>query len=145
MATRASRRWRAAVAACFLAAAGCAPRQSALGVPYWREVLLESKSEKARLAALIWLLEADAIEGMTLDEVLSLVARIVDAVEVPVSVDAESGYEDAGETAAQIWSRGAVGVNLEDGELALDAAVENVRAARRAAPEIVINARTDAF
>lgn len=84
-------------------------------------------------------------EGLTLAEVSSLVRGIVDAVSVPVSVDAESGYEDAGETASELWSRGAVGLNLEDGRLALGAAVDNVRAVRRAVPGIVLNARTDEF
>src|SRR3954462_2243513 len=54
-------------------------------------------------------------EGMTFDELLTRVVQITDAVDVPVSVDIESGY---GEAPARLidglLGAGAVGLNIED-------------------------------
>lgn len=50
------------------------------------------------------------------DEMFAAVARIVRAVDVPVSADLEGGYGlPAKELAARVLDTGAVGVNLEDG------------------------------
>jgi 2-methylisocitrate lyase-like PEP mutase family enzyme len=88
-------------------------------------------------------------ERIPLDVHLDMVRRIVEAVDVPVSMDVEAGYGDAGETARRAIEVGAVGGNLEDGMRPLDdavAAVEAVlRAGRDAGIEFVLNARTDAF
>ena len=81
-------------------------------------------------------------------EMIGAVARIVRAVEVPVTADVEAGYEDAVDTARALLDVGAVGLNLEDfdGELVpLDRQIEKIRSIRAATPEIVINARTDIF
>src|SRR5271167_3681148 len=52
-------------------------------------------------------------------EMLQVVARIAGAVRVPVTADAEAGYgnrpEDAAQTAREVIEAGAVGMNLEDG------------------------------
>jgi 2-methylisocitrate lyase-like PEP mutase family enzyme len=94
------------------------------------------------------------------DEMLAVVARVAQAVKVPVTADVESGYgprpEDAARTAAAVIAAGAVGMNLEDSsdesdttlvELAL--AVEKIRAVREAGSKagvpLVINARTDVY
>ena len=49
---------------------------------------------------------------------LARVARIARAVKVPVTADVESGYggrpEDAAQTAREVITAGAVGMNLED-------------------------------
>ncbi len=94
------------------------------------------------------------------DEMLAVVRRIVDAVDVPVSADMEAGY---GETTAQVVESilraldvGVVGINLEDAAgaptdplLEVSAMVERVAAIREAADArgipLVINARTDSF
>jgi 2-methylisocitrate lyase-like PEP mutase family enzyme len=94
------------------------------------------------------------------EEMLSQVARIVRAVNVPVTADVEAGYgkrpEDAAQTARAVVATGAVGMNLEDAtgdperpliDLALQ--VERIRAAVSSATEtgvrMVLNARTDVY
>lgn len=63
---------------------------------------------------------ADAIgkedgEDMDFGHYLSITRRIVESVEVPVSVDVESGYGLPGdELARQVIATGAVGLNIED-------------------------------
>lgn len=94
------------------------------------------------------------------DEMLGVVRRIADAVEVPVTADVEAGYgtapEEVAETAKAVIAAGAVGMNLEDGaeenpeylaDLILQKeiilAVLGVAAATRV--PLVLNARTDIF
>jgi 2-methylisocitrate lyase-like PEP mutase family enzyme len=96
-------------------------------------------------------------EGMSFDELTARVAQIAGAVDVPISVDVESGY---GETPARIidglLSVGAVGLNIEDtvhkeGKRIRDpeehaALVAELRRAADAADvHVVLNARTDLF
>jgi 2-methylisocitrate lyase-like PEP mutase family enzyme len=93
-------------------------------------------------------------------EMLAHVARIARTVKVPVTADAEAGYgdrpEDAAETAREVIAAGAVGMNFEDGtddpehpliDLALQ--LERIRAIREAAATsgvpLVLNARTDVY
>jgi 2-methylisocitrate lyase-like PEP mutase family enzyme len=88
-------------------------------------------------------------ENIPLDLHLDMVGRIAAAVDLPVSMDMEAGYGDAGETARRAIAAGVVGGNLEDQMKPLDeavAAVEAVlRAGRDAGIDFVLNARTDAF
>jgi 2-methylisocitrate lyase-like PEP mutase family enzyme len=88
-------------------------------------------------------------EKIPFDLHLDMVARIVQAVDLPVTMDFEAGYGDAGETARRAMEAGVVGGNLEDQMKPLDesvAAVEAVvRAGRDAGIDFVLNARTDAF
>src|SRR3954454_10268940 len=88
-------------------------------------------------------------ENIPLDLHLGMVERIVSAVDVPVTMDFEAGYGDAGETAGRAIAVGVVGGNLEDQLKPLDdavAAVEAVLAAGRdAGIDFVLNARTDVF
>jgi len=78
-----------------------------------------------------------------------MVGRIVAAVDVPVTMDVEAGYGDAGETARRAIAAGVVGGNLEDQMRPLDEAVASVeavlRAGRGAGIDFVLNARTDAI
>jgi 2-methylisocitrate lyase-like PEP mutase family enzyme len=78
---------------------------------------------------------------------LDMVELIVDAVDLPVTMDMEAGYGDPGETARRAIAAGAVGGNLEDQGQPLGeavAAVEAVlRAGRDAGIDFVLNARTD--
>lgn len=90
-------------------------------------------------------------EVMSRSDMLSAVARIVDAVEVPVTADLEAGYGDSpydvGETVAAALATGAVGCNLEDQQRPLLEACHRVAAARASADAegiaMVINARLD--
>jgi 2-methylisocitrate lyase-like PEP mutase family enzyme len=92
--------------------------------------------------------------ALDIDLHLATIERIVHALNVPVSADVESGYSD--DTAAltafvtRLAATGVAGYNLEDvkreGELyALDEAAARVRAARVAAPDVFLNARTDTY
>lgn len=94
-------------------------------------------------------------EGMTFDELLARVRQITSAVEVPVSVDIESGYgEDPWRLITGLLDAGAVGLNIEDtvhkdgGRMrSATEHAELVGALRKAADEsgvhVVVNARTD--
>jgi 2-methylisocitrate lyase-like PEP mutase family enzyme len=93
-------------------------------------------------------------------EMLAVVRRIAEAVEVPVTADVEAGFgstpEEVADTAREVIAAGAVGMNLEDGvegkpDLLADVnlqkeiilAVLGVAAASRV--PFVLNARTDIF
>ncbi|MBY8880522.1 isocitrate lyase/phosphoenolpyruvate mutase family protein [Actinacidiphila acidipaludis] len=99
-------------------------------------------------------------QQLTRDEMVAAARRVVAAVSVPVTVDAEGGYgpapEDVAATVRALVAAGAAGVNLEDSHapggplygVAEQAA--RLRAAREAAaaaglPDLVVNARTDVF
>jgi len=96
-------------------------------------------------------------EGMTFDDVVTRVKQITAAVDVPISVDLESGYgESPAGLIAGLLEAGAVGFNLEDtvhkegGRLRSSSEhAELVGALRQAADatgvHVVINARTDLF
>jgi 2-methylisocitrate lyase-like PEP mutase family enzyme len=94
----------------------------------------------------------DGVSAGGLDAALvtAVIARIVAAVDVPVSADIEAGYADVAETVAAVAAAGAVGVNLEDrasaGVLRSPAEqADRIAAARSAGPSVWINARTDVF
>ena len=91
---------------------------------------------------------------------MQAIARIANAVSVPVTADIESGYADSpkelGESMRAVINAGAIGVNLEDDTgdtsqplFALEEQIERIRTAREAADNInvpvVINARTDVY
>ena len=95
-------------------------------------------------------------DGNVLDVELHLATleRLVRALDVPLSADVESGY--AADTAAlaafvrRLEATGVAGYNLEDvrdeGKLFdVDVARERVGAAREAAPDLFLNARTDVY
>jgi 2-methylisocitrate lyase-like PEP mutase family enzyme len=88
-------------------------------------------------------------ENIPLDLHLSMVSRIVRAVDLPVTMDMEAGYGDPGETARRAIGLGVVGGNLEDQMKPLDEAVAAAEAmlaaGRDAGIDFVLNARTDAF
>jgi 2-methylisocitrate lyase-like PEP mutase family enzyme len=96
-------------------------------------------------------------EGMAFDDVVARVKQITAAVDVPVSVDIESGYgESPARLIGGLLEAGAVGLNIEDtvhsegGRLrSSNEHAELVGALRKAADEagvhVVINARTDLF
>jgi 2-methylisocitrate lyase-like PEP mutase family enzyme len=97
---------------------------------------------------------------VTLEQMLTMVAPIAAAVDLPVTADMEAGYgdsaEDAAATARGVVEAGAVGLNLEDtpdagGDplLPIDGFVAKIAAVRTAGDEagvpLVLNARTDIF
>lgn len=92
-------------------------------------------------------------ERVPLELVLENAKRIVDSVDLPVSIDFETGY---GESAAEVgrscealWQTGAIGINLEDqiigGEGLREIAEQAERVAAAAASGLWVNARTDLF
>lgn len=98
-------------------------------------------------------------ESIGRDAMLSAVARIAAAVEVPLTADLQAGYGpgvgDAEATASGAIAAGAAGMNFEDtvprGGALYDASAQaqRIRAIRRVATDagvpLVINARTDAY
>jgi 2-methylisocitrate lyase-like PEP mutase family enzyme len=85
---------------------------------------------------------------------LATLERIVRALGVPLSADVESGYAvDTTALAAfiaRLAATGVAGYNLEDTVaerdlFSLDEAAARVRAARAAAPDLFLNARTDIY
>jgi 2-methylisocitrate lyase-like PEP mutase family enzyme len=96
-------------------------------------------------------------EGMSFDDLTTRVAQITGAVDVPISVDVESGYgEPAQRLIDGLLEAGAVGLNVEDtvhseGKRLRTpeehaALIGELRSASEAAGvHVVINARTDLF
>jgi 2-methylisocitrate lyase-like PEP mutase family enzyme len=95
-------------------------------------------------------------DGNVLDVDLHLATleRMVRALDVPLSADVESGY--APDTAAlaefvrRLAATGVAGYNLEDGlyeqeVFPLEEAAARVAAAKNAAPDVFLNARTDIY
>src|SRR5882757_587213 len=111
-------------------------------------------------AGVAWSLGYPDGDALELDRAVDLIARVVAAVDVPVTADIESGYaEDAagvGRTIGRVLAAGAVGVNLEDADHGGDAPLltvadqtERIAAARAAADDagiaLYINARIDTY
>lgn len=95
-------------------------------------------------------------ERVPLDLVIANLERVVAAVDLPVTLDFESGYAtDPARTAqnvARVQAAGAVGINFEDqviggqGLHAIDAQADRIAAIRAATgADFFVNARTDAF
>ena len=98
-------------------------------------------------------------ESIPMSLVEQITARIVGAVDVPVTVDAEGGYSDdphkCAENVARLVDRGVAGINFEDGIVAgsglhgIEAQSKRIAAIRRMAHArgvpLFINARTDLF
>lgn len=96
-------------------------------------------------------------EDMDFGQYMAITRAIVESVDVPVSVDVESGYGLAGdELARQVLETGAVGLNIEDtvhregGRVrTLTEHADYIAAVRaeadRLGVELVINGRTDAL
>lgn len=98
-------------------------------------------------------------QNIPLDFVIQIVSRIVETVDVPVSVDFECGYADDHDRLADNFKRiietGAVGINFEDqiiGQDRLQSVTEQARRLERLANvasnsgvKMFLNARTDLF
>jgi 2-methylisocitrate lyase-like PEP mutase family enzyme len=96
-------------------------------------------------------------EGMSFDDVMARVSQITAAVDVPLSVDLESGYgQPAKRLVDGLLAAGAVGLNIEDtvhseggrlrsGDEHAALVGELRKAADEAGVHVVVNARTDLF
>ena len=111
-------------------------------------------------AGVAWSLGAADGDQLARDAALALIARVVAAVDVPVTADIEGGYasgpDGVGETIRGVLAAGAVGVNLEDADHAGPAPLrpvneqsERIGAARQAADAasvpLFVNARIDTY
>jgi len=87
---------------------------------------------------------------VTLEQVLEHCRLVCDAVEIPVSADLENGYTagDPGPTYAAAAATGLAGASIEDWSgteiYPLADAADRVRAARAAAPDLVLTGRAEA-
>jgi 2-methylisocitrate lyase-like PEP mutase family enzyme len=99
-------------------------------------------------------------ERLTLDQLLPVLDGIARSTALPWSVDLEAGYGgstgEVADSVTAVLERGALGVNLEDGDPAVPGALldarqhaERVAAARDAADRLgvpaLVNARTDTY
>lgn len=108
-------------------------------------------------AGVAWSLGAPDGNRLDRDRAVDLIARIVAAVDVPVSADIEGGFADSADGVADtiraVLAAGAVGVNLEDADhtgagplLPADEQAERIAAAREAAGDgLFLNARIDTY
>lgn len=111
-------------------------------------------------AGVSWALGRPDGQNLSRGEMVDAVARIVTAVDLPVTADIEGGYgldaDSVATTVRAVIEAGAVGINLEDsgapGGGLFDAAIQakRISAARTAAteaglPDLVVNIRTDVF
>jgi 2-methylisocitrate lyase-like PEP mutase family enzyme len=111
-------------------------------------------------AGVAWSLGAPDGDQLDRDRALDLIARVANAVSVPVTADIESGYardaKGVAETIEGVIAAGAVGVNIEDSILGggpalrpVEEEAERIAAARQAADAsgvpLFINARVDAY
>jgi 2-methylisocitrate lyase-like PEP mutase family enzyme len=104
-------------------------------------------------AGVAWSLGVPDGGGLGAEQAAAAVARIVSAVDVPVSADIEAGYSDLAATVSAVLQAGAVGVNIEDSQagvlLAPAKQAGQLRQARAVADgagqRLWINARTDVF
>ncbi|MCU7821435.1 isocitrate lyase/phosphoenolpyruvate mutase family protein [Kitasatospora sp. DSM 101779] len=125
--------------------------------------LVEAAGAKAvatTSAGVAWGLGAADGNHLDRDRAVELIARVVDAVSVPVTADIESGFgatpADVADTVTRVVGAGAVGINIEDartdGRVGLrptEEQAERIAAARRAADDagipLYINARVDTY
>lgn len=86
-------------------------------------------------------------------KLITVVEEIARVVSVPITCDAEGGYDDdprkAADNVAALIDAGAVGINLEDGKQPHELHLKKIEAVRAAAErsgvDLFINARTDVF
>ena len=91
-------------------------------------------------------------EGLAREETLALARRLA-RLPRPVTVDIEAGFSadpgEVGDLVSELADLGVAGINLEDGRgdrLADPATqVALIRAVKRSAPEVFLNARTDTY
>ncbi|TDV40097.1 isocitrate lyase/PEP mutase family protein [Actinophytocola oryzae] len=93
-------------------------------------------------AGVAWSLGVPDGDRLAVDDAVDAVARIVRAVDLPVTADIESGYGDTADTVKKVVDVGVVGINIEDGATAQ---VQRIADARAAGGNVFVNARIDTF
>ncbi|WP_330460536.1 isocitrate lyase/phosphoenolpyruvate mutase family protein [Streptomyces sp. NBC_00820] len=87
-------------------------------------------------------------QGATRAQTLRL-AGVLGSGPYLLSVDAEGGFSDdpdeVAELAGELWSAGAVGINLEDGLGPVRRHAAKIAAVKAAVPGLFVNARTDTY
>lgn len=107
-------------------------------------------------AGVAWARGARDGQGLDREAMMREIATIARSIDLPLNADVEAGYgaaaADAAETGRQAWAAGAVGINFEDADHAAPGEVievgaqqARIAALREAAPDLLINARTDVF
>jgi 2-methylisocitrate lyase-like PEP mutase family enzyme len=104
-------------------------------------------------AGVAWSLGYPDGEALPLPLLVSTIAGIVRAIDVPLTVDLEGGYADdpeiVGETVARVIDVGAIGINIEDGSASPDLLCAKIAQAKRAGARLginlFVNARTDVY
>lgn len=112
-------------------------------------------------AGIAWVLGRSDGQGLSRDEMIDMVGRIVRSVSVPVTADVEGGYgngstADVAQTVRMLVALGVAGMNLEDSSTAYDGTLmpseqhaERILAARESAAsvhgDLLINARIDVY
>ena len=111
-------------------------------------------------AGIAWLMGYADGERISREEMLWMVRRIAERVDVPVTADMEAGYgieaEAVADTVRATIEAGAIGMNIEDGAIGapgplldFDLSVARIAAGRKAADATgvpaVLNARCDVF
>ncbi len=96
-------------------------------------------------------------ERISVDEILFMVERIVNAVNIPVSVDFEAGYSDdpveVANNVKRLLDVGVVGINLEDGKVVngtrklseITVLEKKIQAIKAIGKPVFINARIDTY
>jgi len=94
-------------------------------------------------AGVAWSLGYPDGEALPLPLLVSTIAGIVRAIDVPLTVDLEGGYADdpeiVGETVARVIDVGAIGINIEDGSASPDLLCAKIAQAKRAGARLGIN------
>jgi 2-methylisocitrate lyase-like PEP mutase family enzyme len=93
-------------------------------------------------AGVAWSLGVPDGERLEVEDAVAAIARIVRAVDVPVTADIEGGYGDVTGTVKRVRDVGVVGINIEDGA---QARPDRIASARAADGDLFINARIDTF
>jgi 2-methylisocitrate lyase-like PEP mutase family enzyme len=104
-------------------------------------------------AGVAWSLGYPDGEALPFPLLVSTIAGIVRAIDVPLTVDLEGGYADdpeiVGETVARVIDVGAIGINIEDGSASPDLLCAKIARAKRAGVRLginlFVNARTDVY
>lgn len=118
--------------------------------------VIESVGAKAiatTSAGFAWALGYPDGDALPLEELLRGVKLITRAIQIPLTVDMESGFgrnaADVGEAVAKVIGAGAVGLNIEDGSNPPELLAAKIDAIRKVAVregvDIFVNARIDVY
>ncbi len=92
-------------------------------------------------------------DALPVDRLIATVGAIARVIQVPLTVDMESGYSNdpvaVGDAVAALVDAGAVGINIEDGAGSPDLLAAKIAHAKQAAArrgvDLFVNARTDVY